>query len=180
MRYLEKGDELLRGLMEMHGLDLNAAAGGCRVTWAATLDWDNEGENHEGDCVFGLVPPKGFVGNVEEWDGRVGRMVRDRGYAEGVPIVGRFWMDEENGLCLETPYDGGMVEEKFSYEGGDCIVRTSAVRRFGGLASTTYAVEKRVGEITEDGKEVRLEEEKKREERKGKVDLEKELSKDKC
>lgn len=150
MRYLSRGDDKLNKLMSMHGMEGEDCWGGCEVSWKATLAWDNEGENHEGDCVFGLVPEEGWVGGGGGGEGEVvwgaekGRLFRDRGYAEGVPVVGRFWM-EEGRLRMETGYEGGMVEETFGYEGLGWIVRSSVVRRFGGLASSTFAVERRVG-----------------------------------
>jgi hypothetical protein len=140
---LEKDDERILQLLDDNGIDRAAAQGGCYVTWKATLDWDQEGENHEGSTVFALVP------DVD--DKRRGRIIRDRGYAEVVPIAGRYYIDKEDALCLDTPYEGGTVEERFCFDGPDMLHRVSTVRRFGGLSNATFALETRKKVDTEAG-----------------------------
>jgi CpeS-like protein len=136
MRCLEKDDEQIVKLMDDNGIPREAAVGGCYVTWKATMAWDQEGENHEGSTVFALVPDRD--------DQRRGRIVRDRGYAEIVPIAGTYRLDAEDALCLDTPYDGGAVEERFMFDGPNKLHRVSTVRRFGGLSNATFATETRL------------------------------------
>lgn len=136
MTCLEKDDEKITSLLDDNDVPRELAVGGCYVTWKATLAWDQEGENHEGSTVFALVP--------DADDKRRGRIIRDRGYAEVVPIAGRYCLDVEDALCLETPYDGGAVEERFMFDGPDRLHRVSTVRRFGGLSSATFATENRI------------------------------------
>lgn len=111
--------------------------GGCHVTWQATMAWDAEGENHAGETVFALVPEKGS-------NGARGRMLRDRGYAEIVPIAGTYFMDAAGGLNLITPYDGGEVVERFVFDGPDMVHRASTVCRFGGMGTATFSTERRM------------------------------------
>lgn len=100
------------------------------------MAWDQEGENHEGETVFALVPDKP--------DRRSGKMLRDRGYAEIVPVAGQYTMTDEDELYLETPYDGGAVEETFTFDGINMCNRVSNVRRFGGIATATFSTEERL------------------------------------
>lgn len=155
MTVLAADDERIVELLKDNEVPLDAAVGGCYVTWKATMAWDQEGENHEGSTVFALVP--------EEGDERRGRIIRDRGYAEIVPIAGKYYLDAEDALCLDTPYDGGAVEERFFFDGPDLLHRVSTVRRFGGLSSATFATETRVtnsdGSPVEDVDDVDLTEE---------------------
>lgn len=137
MTVLDKDDERIVSLCKDWEVDPAVAQGGCYVTWKATMAWDQEGENHEGSTVFALVPDEG--------DTRKGRILRDRGYAEIVPIVGTYRMDEGDDLLLETPYDGGAVEERFAFDGADTVNRISTVRRFGGFSTATFATEQRLG-----------------------------------
>lgn len=141
MQCLEAGDERIVKLLDDNGIPREAAVGGCYVTWKATMQWDQEGENHEGSTVFALVP--------DADDKRRGRIVRDRGYAEIVPIAGKYYLDAEDALCLDTPYDGGAVEERFMFDGPNLLHRVSTVRRFGGLSNATFATETRL--TTADG-----------------------------
>lgn len=138
MKCLDRTDERVVQLCKDNDIDPERAQGGCHVTWMATLAWDQEGENHEGETVFALVP--------EENDVRKGKMLRDRGYAEIIPIAGTYYMDEIDDLNLETPYEGGAVVERFSFDGPNVVNRLSTVKRFGGLSTATFATEQRIKE----------------------------------
>lgn len=137
MKVLDPTDERIASLCRDWDVDPTSAQGGCYVTWKATMAWDQEGENHEGETVFALVPEKDNI--------RKGRILRDRGYAEIVPIAGTYDLDDSDDLNLSTPYDGGAVEEKFSFDGPDIVNRLSTVKRFGGYSTATFATERRVG-----------------------------------
>lgn len=137
MHCLDAEDARIVQLCKDHKVDPTLASGGCHVSWKATLAWDQEGENHEGSTVFALVPDADNV--------RAGKILRDRGYAEIVPIAGRYSMTDEDDLSLETPYEGGAVEETFAFDSADVCNRTSTVRRFGGLANATFSTETRLG-----------------------------------
>ncbi len=67
------------------------------------------------------------------------------GYAEIVPIAGRYALTDQDDLSLETPYEGGAVEETFAFDSPDVCNRTSTVRRFGGVATATFSTEVRLG-----------------------------------
>lgn len=136
MKVLDADDERIISLCKDWDVDPSSAQGGCYVTWNATLDWDQEGENHEGETIFALVPEKDDI--------RRGKILRDRGYAEIVPIAGTFHLDEYDNLNLETPYDGGAVIEHFKFDGRDNVNRLSTVKRFGGFSTVTFASEQRI------------------------------------
>ena len=90
-------DPQVAEICKMHDIDPSLAAGGAHVTWNGEMAWDKEDENHKGSTVFAIVP--------DPDDPRRGRMLRERGYAEIVPVIGRFEMDEEDGLTLITEYE---------------------------------------------------------------------------
>lgn len=141
MRCLEPSDPRVAKLCTDWEEDPAAAHGGCHVTWRATMAWDQEGENHDGETIFALVPTTS--------DRRAGKILRDRGYAEIVPIAGTYEMDEDDALILETPYQGGAVSERFMFEGPDVVNRVSTVQRFGGYSTATFAFEQRVRDDAE-------------------------------
>jgi hypothetical protein len=126
-------------LCQMHAIDPAGAIGGAYVTWEGTMAWDSsDGEIHEGKTVFALVP--------DDATGRKGRLLREKGYAEIVPVVGRYEMDEEDGLVLLTDYETMSSRERFWFADANTRVRTSTVKRFGGFSSATFCSETRVGE----------------------------------
>ncbi|BDA74795.1 hypothetical protein RIVM261_084100 [Rivularia sp. IAM M-261] len=134
---LEADDPEIIELCKMHDIDPNLSIGGSRVRWLGTMAWDREGEeNHEGKTVFAIVP--------DADNPRKGRLLRERGYAEIMPVVGQFHMDEEDGLVLTTDYETMSSIERFWFSGGNMRMRTSTVKRFGGFSTASYCVESRI------------------------------------
>jgi hypothetical protein len=123
-------------LCELHQVDPSLAIGGCDVTWAASMGWDQEGENHEGQTVFALIP--------DAEDPRHGKLLRDRGYAEIVAVQGEYQMDNDGGLVLITDYDIMSSVERFWFPSADIRVRSSTVKRMGGFSTSTFCTETRV------------------------------------
>jgi hypothetical protein len=126
-------------LCQLHEVDPSLAVGGSRVRWAGSMAWDREGEeNHEGKTVFAIVP--------DEDNPRQGRLLRERGYAEIMPVVGRFHMDEDGGLVLTTDYETMSSIERFWFAGPNLRMRTSTVKRFGGFSTASFCTESRIEE----------------------------------
>ncbi|MEB3201966.1 MAG: phycobiliprotein lyase [Synechococcus sp.] len=134
-------DPRLIAIAVLHGKDPSRLVGGCRVTWSASMAWDKAGEAHEGESVFGLIP--------RDDRGRIGLLLRDRGYAETAPVAGHFSMDTRDGLLLTTSYETMNSLERFSFAGPDVRLRTSTVE---GLSNTaSFCVETRVLEAPHPG-----------------------------
>lgn len=133
---LAADDPKIVEICQMHEIDPGLAAGGAHVTWDGEMAWDKEDENHKGSTVFAIVP--------DPEDPRKGRMLRERGYAEIVPVIGRFEMDEEEGLTLVTEYETMSSIERFWFVGPDVRMRSSAVKRFGGFNTSTFCTEVRI------------------------------------
>ncbi len=123
-------------ICELHQVDPSLAVGGSFVRWQASMGWDKSDENHEGSTVFVLVP--------ETPDARQGTLLRERGYAEVVPVAGRYHMDEEGGLVLTTEYETMSSVERFWFASPSLRLRTSTVKRFGGFSTATFCSEFRV------------------------------------
>jgi hypothetical protein len=129
-------------ICQMHQIDSTLAIGGAYVRWEGSMAWDrNEDENHAGSTVFALVP--------DDASGRSGRMLRERGYAEIVPVVGQFHLDEEDGLILITEYETMSSVERFWFAAPGLRLRTSTVKRFGGFSTATFCTEFRVEQEAE-------------------------------
>lgn len=123
-------------ICELHGVDPGLAMGGAFVRWEGSMAWDREDENHAGTTVFALVPEGG--------DRRKGQLLRERGYAEIVPVIGQYEMDGEDGLVLTTEYESMSSIERFWFAGPDLRLRTSTVKRFGGLSTASFCAEVRL------------------------------------
>ncbi|GFE68064.1 phycobiliprotein lyase [Chroococcus sp. FPU101] len=122
-------------ICKMHEYDPSLAVGGAFVSWDGSMAWDKDDENHEGTTVFALIP--------DADNPRAGVLLRERGYAEIVPIAGRYHMDELEGLVLITEYDTMSTIERFWFANPDLRLRTSTVQRFGGFNTATFCAESR-------------------------------------
>lgn len=134
---LTASDPKLEMICQMHEVDAALAIGGADVRWNGSMAWDRqEDENHAGSTVFALVP--------DSADARSGKMLRERGYAEIVPVMGEFSMDDQDGLILTTEYETMSSLERFSFPDANLRMRTSTVKRFGGFSTATFCTEFRV------------------------------------
>ena len=142
---LSADNEKIVEICKMHEVDPETAVGGAYVTWNGEMAWDKEGEDHAGSTVFALVP--------DEDNPQVGNLLRERGYAEIVPVIGRYEMDSENGLVLTTDYETMSSVERFWFANPDLRIRTSVVKRFGGLSTASFCAESRVETVPEKEKD---------------------------
>lgn len=136
---LTPDDPRVQEICTMHEVDGQLAAGGALVQWHGTMGWDREGEGHEDSTVMVIVPD---VDNP-----RKGKLLREKGYAEIVPVAGQYEMDEEDGLNLITEYETMSAIERFSFasDSEDIRMRTSTVKRFGGFNTASFCIETRIG-----------------------------------
>ncbi len=135
---LEANDPKIIEICKMHDVEPNLAIGGAFVSWDGSMAWDKEDENHEGTTVFALIP--------ETNNPRKGKLLRERGYAEIVPVAGLYEMDEEDALVLITEYETMSIVERFWFVNPNLRLRTSTVQRFGGFNTATFCAECRVVE----------------------------------
>ncbi|NEP17122.1 MAG: phycobiliprotein lyase, partial [Leptolyngbya sp. SIO4C1] len=125
-------------ICKLHEIDPALAVGGAFVQWQGEMAWDRDNENHVGTTVFALVP--------DEDEPRRGRLLRERGYAEIVPVVGRYEMDDEGGLVLVTEYETMSSIERFWFVNPNLRMRTSVVKRFGGFNTASFCAESRLAD----------------------------------
>lgn len=128
-------------ICELHQVDPQLAIGGAFVSWQGSMGWDKEEENHEGSTTFALIP------DAEQ--PRQGTLLRERGYAEIVPVAGQYHMDDEDGLVLVTEYETMSSIERFWFANPSLRMRSSTVKRFGGFSTATFCTEFRIGDALE-------------------------------
>ncbi|MBC1261858.1 phycobiliprotein lyase [Synechococcus sp. BSF8S] len=138
---VEASDPRLKAIAELHGQDAAGLVGGCQVRWSGSMAWDKAGEGHQGESVFGLIPT--------DTSGRVGLLLRDRGYAETAPVAGHFRMDDRDGLLLTTGYETMSSLERFWFINPNLRLRTSTVEGISNTAS--FCMESRCLEVSTTG-----------------------------
>jgi hypothetical protein len=125
-------------ICKLHDVDPSSAVGGAFVKWQGSMAWDKEDEDHSGETVFALVP--------DADNPRQGQLLRERGYAEIVPVIGRYEIDDAEGLVLITEYETMSSIERFWFETPNLRLRTSVVKRFGGFSTASFCAESRLSE----------------------------------
>ncbi|WP_347178965.1 phycobiliprotein lyase [Roseofilum casamattae] len=99
-------------------------------------DWDDEGEenskpdeNLSGSCILVPVPSSE---NINQ-----GQLLRDRGYAETIPAIGNYSLDNEGMFTLITPYDNAAAEERIWFGTPNLRFRASFIKTSSGQGVTT-------------------------------------------
>ena len=136
VEFLNGDDDKIAAICQMHEVDPTDAIGGAFVSWDGSMAWDKDNEEHKGTTVFALIP--------DPENPRKGKLLRERGYAEIVPVAGEYEMDEEDGLVLITEYETMSIIERFWFVSPDLRLRSSTVKRFGGFNTATFCAESRV------------------------------------
>jgi hypothetical protein len=78
--------------------------------------------------------------------GRKGKLLRERGYAEIMPVIGRYEIDDEEALVLITDYPSMSSYERFWFPVPNVRMRASSVKQFGGFTQATFCTEVLIGE----------------------------------
>ncbi|MGF1460736.1 MAG: phycobiliprotein lyase [Leptolyngbyaceae cyanobacterium] len=128
-------------ICQMHDIEPAKAMGGAAVSWHGSMQWDEADQQQEGATVLVLVP--------DDDDPQVGQLLREKGYAETSPVVGRYQVDEQQGLVLTTDYSTMSSTERFWFPNEATRIRTSTVI---GLSNTaSFCVETRLEESAASG-----------------------------
>ena len=139
---LEAQDGRIIEICNLHSVDPTLTIGGAFITWHGSMEWDREDENHEGSSVFAILPDSQ---NLTQ-----GELLRERGYAEVLPVRGRYCMDSEQVLVLSTEYETMSAIERFWFPAPNLRLRTSTIQRFGGFTTASFCAETRVLQTEED------------------------------
>lgn len=127
---LDAADPKVTEICQMHNVSPTRAIGGAAVSWQGSMQWDEEGQTQTGATVLVLVP--------DSDDPNVGQLLREQGYAETAPVVGRYWVDEQDGLVLTTDYSTMSSVERFSFIDATTRIRTSTVIGLSNTASFCF------------------------------------------
>ncbi|WP_414577971.1 phycobiliprotein lyase [Anabaena sp. CCY 9402-a] len=126
-------DPRINMICEQQSIDPVAAKGGASFMWQAH-DSDQE-PNPEQAAVLIDVP--------DDETGRSGKLLRNQGYVEKIPVVSRYWFGKDGILSIDTEYDSNQGQERCWFMTDDFRVRVSTVRMMNGVYLMTYCSERR-------------------------------------
>mgnify|MGYP003493572719 FL=1 len=133
VRVIEQNDPKVAAICQQQSIDPTRAMGGGLFMWQANLD--EEPPNADYGAVLIDVPDD---------DSKLsGKLIRDRGYVENIPVLSRYWFGQDGILTIETEYDNNQGQERCWFITNDFRVRVSSVRMMNGVNLTTYCSERR-------------------------------------
>jgi phycoerythrin-associated linker protein len=125
---LASDDTEVINLCKSYDLDPEIAAHPFRMSWKGESDWDDDSK-FEGTTI--LVP-------IPDLDNpKAGRLLRDQGYAETIPAVGKYQITEDGTFVLLTQYDRATAEEKIWFVNPNFRLRVSLIKTSEGTGVVT-------------------------------------------
>jgi CpeS-like protein len=115
------------------GFDPDRAQGGASFSWQDNLD---DKQPHPDYAAVLIDIP-------DDASGRTGKLIRDRGYVEKIPVISRYWFGQDGILTIDTDYDNNQGQERCWFITDDFRVRINTVRMVNGVNLMAYCSERR-------------------------------------
>lgn len=128
------GDDRIHQICKSQGIDPVCAKGGGSFMWQAHDDTGKPNPNQA--AVLVDVP--------DDETGRSGKLLRNQGYIEQIPVICRYWFGQDGVLTIDTEYDQNQGQERCWFLTDDFRVRVSTVRTLNGVYLMTYCSERRL------------------------------------
>ena len=129
-------DPRVQAICEAQGVDAAKASGGAEFSWQSNLKEFRYDEKYAAILVD--VP-----NDVSNGGGRTGQLLRDRGYAENMPVIGRYQFADDGVLTIDNEYDKNQGQERCWFLTDDFRVRVSTTRLANGVNLMAYCSERR-------------------------------------
>lgn len=133
VKVVEANDPRIQQVCSLRNIEPDRAKGGASFNWLANTK-DSE-PNPDYEAVLIDIP--------DDDTGLTGKMIRDKGYVEGLPVVSRYWFGQDGILTINTDYDNNQGQERCWFITDDFRVRVSTVKMMNGVNLMTYCSERR-------------------------------------
>lgn len=110
-----------------------------RVPGGASFLWQDNQDEKEPNPDQAAV----LVDLPDDASGRSGKLFRNQGYVEKIPVTSRYWFGRDGILTIDTDYDNNQGQERCWFVNHDFRVRVSTVRSNNGVHIMTYCSERR-------------------------------------
>jgi hypothetical protein len=133
IQVIEKDDSKVQEVCQLQGVDPLKAKGGANFNWLSNIKDSDPNPNYAAILID--LP--------DDETGRTGKIIRDKGYVEGIPVVSRYWFGQDGILTIDTDYDNNQGQERCWFINDDFRVRVSSVRMLNGVNLMSYCSERR-------------------------------------
>lgn len=130
---VQPDDPKVKQVCDRQGIDPSKAKGGASFLWQANLD--NDEPNPDYAAILIDIP--------DDDTGLSGKLVRNEGYVEKIPVVCQYWFGKDGILTIDTEYGNNQGQERCWFITDDFRVRVSTVRMMNGVNLMTYCSERR-------------------------------------
>jgi hypothetical protein len=130
---VELTDPKVKTACEEQGIDPAKARGGASFLWQDNLD--ERQPNPDYAAVLIDIP--------DDDKGLTGKLIRDRGYVEKIPVISRYWFGKDGILTIDTEYDNNQGQERCWFINDDFRVRIGTVQTINGVNLVSYCSERR-------------------------------------
>ena len=127
-------DARIQSICDSQGIDATQAKGGASFMWQA----------HEDDGAPNPDQAALLVDIPDDATGGSGKLLRNQGYIEKIPVVCRYWFGRDGVLTIDTEYAQNQGQERCWFLTDDFRVRVSTVRALSGVYLMTYCSERRL------------------------------------
>ena len=138
VKVLTRDDPKIQNICEAQGgagyLAEAIAAGGASFMWQTHEEGGQE-PNPDQAAILVDVP--------DDETGRSGKLLRNQGYVEKIPVISRYWFGDDGILTIDTDYDNNQGQERCWFITDDFRVRVSTIRMMNGVYLMTYCSERR-------------------------------------
>lgn len=123
----------VQAVCQQQSIDPAKARGGASFGWQ-----DNQDRND-------LDPDRAavLVDIPDDASLQSGKLLRNQGYVEKIPVISRYWFGRDGILTIDTDYDSNQGQERCWFINSDFRVRVSTVRNNNGVHIMTYCSERR-------------------------------------
>ena len=130
---LSKDDPQVIEVCEAQGVNPALASGGASFLWQGNLN------EKEPNPDYGAV----LVDIPHPHQPTSGKFLRNKGYVEGIPVIGIYHFAPDGVLSIETEYEKNQGQEKCWFITDNFRVRVSTVKMMNGVNFMTYSSEHR-------------------------------------
>ena len=125
---IEPKDSQVIALCKSHDIDPAIVVSPFKMSWSGESDWDEE-ETMEGSTILVPIP--------DSDNPTKGRLLREQGYAETIPSVGKYYFSDDETFVLVTDYDRATAEEKIWFATPNLRFRVSLIKTSDGKGVVT-------------------------------------------
>ncbi|MGK7952394.1 MAG: phycobiliprotein lyase [Xenococcaceae cyanobacterium] len=130
---IEADDPKVQQVCSLQNIEPNKAKGG------ATFNWQANTKDSEPNPDYAAI----LIDIPDDETGLTGKIIRDKGYVEGIPVVSRYWFGQDGILTINTDYENNQGQERCWFVTDDFRVRVSTVKMMNGVNLMTYCSERR-------------------------------------